>query len=225
MRTIFTSLLAFTALVLTPVVSAQTPDSGTVTANFNWSSPGSLSPAFSSPDETNRAGEYVGNVTFTDNGITFLVSDEDVKEKSRSARFYFGFNTQTCELRVYAESEIIITAPENMTVTSVTFSGPEADSERFFAYNEGSWNNYTFELQGDATQNNVVKFYTESRIEITNTIVTCTPLNAVTDITADIDTTPAKYYDLSGRSVSVDNLTPGLYVKRQGAHASLQVVQ
>ncbi|MBO5052782.1 MAG: hypothetical protein J6C44_00910 [Muribaculaceae bacterium] len=191
-------------------------EDGEIKGSFDWSNPGTLTPAYNAPDADNRSGDYVGNVDFTDNGVTFTVIDNDVKEKSQSARFYYGYNTGACELRIYVNSDIVIKAPAGMTVKSVQFFGPEVGPDYLDLYNQGNWDGMTFNVtEPSATE---VKFYAPARVELSTTTVTCSTLNGVTDIIQDVDTNaPAKYYDLQGRQVNASHLSPGLYIKRQGA--------
>jgi hypothetical protein len=42
----------------------------------------------------------------------------------------------------------------------------------------------------------------------------------VNDIAVDNNNAPVKYFNLNGVEVNSDNLTPGLYIRRQGTKAT-----
>lgn len=211
-------------VTIATVGSIFTINAQTIKATFDWSNPTTLSPSYPSPTETKRSGEYVGNVKFTNNGVTMVVSDEEIKEKSQSARFYFGYNTGVCELRVYTNSDIIITAPTGMSITSIDFMGPEVGEYYLEPYCTGSWNGMIF-TPDDENIHNEVKFYAPSRVEITNTVVTCSRVNAVTDIHDDVDDAQPVYYDLQGRPVDGNNITKGLYICKKGFKSGLHFIK
>ncbi len=55
--------------------------------------------------------------------------------------------------------------------------------------------------------------------------VTVTDLSGIEDIEADDCNAPAEYYNLNGVRVNADNLTPGLYIKRQSGKAAKVLVK
>ncbi len=55
--------------------------------------------------------------------------------------------------------------------------------------------------------------------------VTVTDLSGIEDIEADDCNAPAEYYNLNGVRVNADNLTPGLYIKRQSGKATKVLVK
>lgn len=179
------------------------------TAFFNWASPSSLTPAYTAPDAANRSGEYVGGVEFSDNGVIFKVEDIDVKEKSQSARFYYGYNTSAVELRIYTNSDIVITAPEGKVVRKVMFEGPECGAERIIPYDEKS--TYTDYVWTAGTDARTAKFYCESRVELSTVTVTFAEEASVAGIVAD-NTETFVWYTLSGVSLPSKPSAKGIYI-------------
>ncbi len=51
------------------------------------------------------------------------------------------------------------------------------------------------------------------------------PESGIEGIMADGSDAPAEYYNLNGVRVNADNLTPGLYIKRQGGKATKVLVK
>ena len=49
--------------------------------------------------------------------------------------------------------------------------------------------------------------------------------NGITDITVDNSNAPVEFYNLQGVRVNADNLTPGIYVRRQGSQVSKVLVK
>ena len=184
-----------------------------VTVVFDWTDPSSLTPAFEVPGP-GSLGVYLDGKTITDDGVEFFVDDTEVKEKSRKARFYYGYLTNAVELRVYSNSDIIITAPEGMEVVSVGFTGPEADSEYLTPYAEGAWSGDTWVVAEPARQ---VRFYSEGRCELSTTTVVCKDVSAVRNLIADELDGVEAWYDLSGRALDSRPTVPGIYLLRRAS--------
>ena len=55
--------------------------------------------------------------------------------------------------------------------------------------------------------------------------VTVTEMSGISGIEADDSDAPAEYYNLNGVRVNADNLTPGIYIKRQGSKATKVLVK
>lgn len=185
-----------------------------VTAVFDWSTPTSLTPAYSAPTSSDRYGEYISNIEFSDNGVTFLINDDAVSESSRKARFVYGYLTQTVEMRAYLDSDIIITAPEGMCVHQVIFEGAKVDDNYMLSYDDDS----TF-VDGNwiaGTDAREAKFYVGATINCTKTTVICTEGSGVGDIIADNAAASAEWYTLDGRKLSHNPTLSGVYIKRIG---------
>ena len=195
----------------------------TVTAIFNWSDPSTLSPAYPAPTSTNQSGEYIGNVVFSNKGVTVKINDDNVKELSRKARFYFGYLTQCCEMRAYYESDIIVTAPEGMTVSQISFEGAKVGNEYLIPYDEkSSFSGQTWTAGVAARE---AKFFVDVNINCTAMMVRCTGEAGVDDITADDTDTESQWFTLTGIQLNERPTAPGLYIQRKGAKAERVLIR
>ena len=206
---IFYSRKAIAAIVAI-VISVASLRAESLTAVFNWANPAALIPAFEVPGP-GSLGVYLDGKTITANGVKFFVDDSEVKELSRKARFYYGYLTNAVELRIYSNSDIIITAPDGMVVDAVSFTGPEADSDFITPYGEGYWDGTTWI---PSATGNEIRFYSEGRCELSTTTVLCKTDASVGSIEADA-TAPEQWYDLSGRILPTRPSAPGIYLLRQ----------
>lgn len=71
---------------------------------------------------------------------------------------------------------------------------------------------------------NVRAYVGTSRSAVSNTIE-LTLSNGVEDVAVDNATAPVEYFNLQGMKVGADNLTPGIYVRRQGRTVSKIVIR
>ncbi len=80
-------------------------------------------------------------------------------------------------------------------------------------------------LNGTISGNNVVMnidvMWSGIPIKVTFTSAT----SGITNITVDNSNAPVEYYNLQGVRVNADNLTPGIYVRRQGSQVSKVLVK
>ena len=205
--------------VLATVASAHTSR-----GIFKWSDPSSLVPAYPAPTSDNRYGEYIGSVTFTDNGIKLLIDDSDVAQLSQRARFLYGYVTQEVEMRAYPGSDIIITAPEGMTVNRVVFEGAKADGNYLTSYDENS----TFQGQEWTTSapTATARFLVDVTINCTSITVICTDNAGIDDIKADaIPDSGARWFTITGMELSGRPYTPGLYIKHHNNSARRIIIR
>jgi hypothetical protein len=183
-----------------------------VTAVYNWSDPSSLTPAYTAPTSTDRYGEYIGNVEFSDNGVILKINDDDVKESSQKARFLYGYNTQTVEMRAYPGSDIIVTAPEGMVVSKVEFEGAKADESYMTPYDEsGSFKNGIW-TSGNALQE--AKFYVDATINCTKITVICSGESGVENVSITAPNSSEEWFTLNGERLNQRPTMAGVYVKR-----------
>ncbi len=160
---------------------------------------------------------------FSNSGVSVFVDDSQVSELSRKARLYYGYTTAAVELRFYANSDLVITAPEGMVVESVSFTGPEADGYYLSSYDESSkWSGATW-IAGTLAQE--VKFYCATRCEISTTTVICKESSGVGDIVVDESDAQELWYDLGGRCLIDRPTSPGIYLLRQGSKTTKHVVR
>lgn len=211
------NLIACACLIFAASVSVAQES---ITAVFDWSKPESLDPAFRGPESGDKIGVNLDGAVFTSRGVKFRVDDSRVSEGSRKARFYWAYLTDGIELRAYMDTDIIITAPEGMAIQSVSFTGPQADSDSLTPCDtSGAWSGATWTAGTDASE---VSFYVPVRCELTTTAVTCKAWNAVGSIAADPQ--PGQWYDLSGRPVTGRPSVPGVYLLRRGTSVTRHLV-
>ncbi len=206
-------VFALSLLVSVKAAAEYDPETKVITATFDWTNPKSLMPAYDSPTAENRDGAKVGGVDFFDSGVSFWINDNDVKEQSRKARFYFGYNTQRCELRIYMGSSITIGVAAQC-IQSVTFEGTEVGEDYMTAQAEGSWSGSTWTME---TPSEIALFDIDARCQIARTIVKYTFSDGVDDILVDETNVKSVWYDLSGRALKNQPDTPGVYVEVRGA--------
>lgn len=126
------------------------------------------------------------------------------------------------EARVYINNTMTITAPEDKLVSTVSFTQNTGSTNWLgdwaAAFGEGwseSQKTYTH-AQGVKSVSIVVpgnsRFAT-----MTLTLVNDPDFSAISDIDADNANAPVEYFNLQGIRVDAENLTPGIYVRRQGS--------
>ncbi len=179
---------------------------------FNWKSPLTLTPPFSPATADNRSGEFVGGVEFKGGNCTFYIDDNGIKEKSQSARFYYGYLTQTNELRVYPGSSIVIKASDRQAIKSIAFEGAKVGADYLEAETAGTWSDGVW-TPGKAGQTEV-KFDVLATINCTVTSVSGAEWDSVDDISADSDGEAVSWTDLQGRTYTARPQTAGIYICR-----------
>lgn len=180
---------------------------------YNWESPLTLTPPFSPATAENRSGDYVGGVEFKGNYSTITIDDSAKKEQSQSARFYFGYLTQTNELRVYPGSIIKIVGSERQTIRGVRFSGAKVGAEYLEAniadgkWDEGLWGVNTEEVTE-------VSFTVLATINCTQITVSGNDWDSVDDISVDTEGEIVSWTDMQGRTYNERPQTAGIYLCR-----------
>jgi hypothetical protein len=191
---------------------------------FDWANPTTLSPSYNGPTSSDRYGEYIGGVTFSDNGVTLIIDDSNVSQASQKARFIYGYNTSSIEMRAYVNSDIIITAPEGYGVTNVDFEGAKADELYMTSYDtESTFANGSWAASIPAQE---AKFYVDATINCTKITVTCSESNAVRDIIAgDAETHVEEWYDTLGHKLSTQPTKPGLFILKKNNTAKTILIR
>ncbi len=80
-------------------------------------------------------------------------------------------------------------------------------------------------LNGTISGNNVVMNIDVMRSGIPIKVTFTSTTSGITDITVDNSNAPVEFYNLQGVRVNADNLTPGIYVRRQGSQVSKVLVK
>lgn len=182
---------------------------------FNWEASLTLVPPYPPATAQNRSGATIGGVEFKGEYSVFVINDKDIKEKSQSARFYYGYLTQTNELRAYVGSVVIIKAAKNQAISSVAFEGAKVGSDYLYTETPGTWEQgvWTPTEQG-VTE---VQFAVLATINCTKTTVNGTAWNAVDDISIYADAEIVSWTDMQGRTYTRRPRTAGIYICRRAS--------
>lgn len=185
---------------------------GTWSDIFNWEASLTLNPPYSPATAQNRSGDNIGGVEFKADYTTITIDDSDIKEKSQSARFYFGYLTQANEMRAYASSVIAVKAVANQAILGVTFEGAKVGADYLYTETPGTWDQgaWTPTEQG-VTE---VQFFVTATINCTKTTVSGTEWNSVDDISADTDGAVVSWTDMQGRTYTSRPRSAGVYICR-----------
>jgi hypothetical protein len=202
-------------LLLIAILVCVATAKASVDAVFNWSTPATLTPSFTaSLNSSNRYGDYVSNVTFSDNGVTLVINDDNVTDASQKARFVYNYLTDCIEIRAYANSDITITAPEGYGVSSVTFEGAKADENYLSSTSQGTFakGSWTASLSAQAAT-----FHVDATINCTQITVKCTESNGVNDIIADnASSRSVAWFNILGQKLSSQPSRAGVYIYKNG---------
>lgn len=190
------------------------------TYRFNWAAPQTLDPPYPAPDANNRYGEYIGKDIFTAGPVSLMVDDDYVMQGSQKARFLYGYNTLTVEMRAYMLSTINIMVPEDYTITEISFEESQVRDIPLAYY--GPWGTFkTNRWTASAERVNEVIFDVEATITCTMTTVKVKKVEAAEDSVADIfgdeKDTMVQWLDLNGLTLDKKPSTPGIYLCRKGA--------
>lgn len=206
--------LTLSACCMSAMAAGETTD-----CTFNWSQPATLTPAYPAPTADNRYGEYISNVTFTSGPVEFTVDDSSVKEQSQRARFLYGYNTQTVEMRAYVNSVLQIEVPESESIVSITFEGAKVtDTQLSYAGTYGTFKGSTWTVNpGESVHQ--VEFDVNATINCTGTTVTLATAGVDT-VLADPTAGTSVWYTLQGTRLAAEPAAPGLYIVRNGANTT-----
>lgn len=208
------------ATLCTPVVLAGGDTA--VTGTFDWAKPVTLTPAYRPLSMSDRYGDYIGGVVFTDHSVALTIDDGGVREQSQRARFVYGYNTQCTEMRAYPGSDIIVSAPKGYDVTAVTFTGAKVGADYTTPYDAAS--RFDGGTWTAAQPDSVARFYVDVTINCTMMTVTCHEHGAgLADITVDNEQ-PSAWIALDGVQYATRPEHPGVYVVRNGDKAKPKAV-
>ena len=187
---------------------------------FNWEASLTLNPPYSPATAQNRSGDNIGGVEFKGEYSTFVIDDSAIKEKSQSARFYFGYLTQANEMRAYASSVITVKAVENQSILGIAFEGAKVGEGYLYTETPGTWDEgvWTASAQG-VTE---VQFSVLATINCIKTTISGTEWNSVDDISVDAAGEVVSWIDMQGRRYNSRPQTAGVYICR---HASGKVTR
>ena len=203
-------------------IKANVPVTGNE-ATFNFAEPTTLDPSYTaSGSEQSYLVAEVPGVTFTNNGISVVSNDG-----SSTARLWkCGTQGHGVEYRVYNGATTTVSAQEGMLIKAIEFTGAQLTA---LQYNDVALENATSATWTSAEGVKSVKFEcvtngTYKRADIAKMKVT---FEKTTEGIADIELgeeAPAEYYNLQGVRMEGE-LTPGLYIRRQGNKATKVIVK
>ena len=204
-------------------IKANVPVTGNE-AMFNFAEPTTLDPAYTVPTDLGQSGlvAEVPGTTFTSNGISVVSNDG-----SSTARLWkCGTQGHGVEYRVYNGATTTVSAQEGMLIKAIEFTGAQLTA---LQYNGVALEDATSATWTSAEGVKSVKFEcvtngTYKRADIATMKVT---FEKTTEGIADIELgeeAPAEYYNLQGVRMEGE-LTPGLYIRRQGNKATKVIVK
>lgn len=199
-------------------IKGQQPE--TTGATFNFMDVASLNPAQEDPG---TKGVNVAGVTFTEGNVQLILAENT---NSSVARLWTLTNNRGTVLRLYTTDKATIKAiGEGERIAKITFTVADgATCKPIFTTGTYSDSNYTW-VSGAADGVEEVFFTVEKTSNISKLTVELTSSTGIDDITADDNNAPVEYYNLQGMRVKADNLTPGLYIRRQGNKTTKIIVR
>lgn len=205
------------------------------TATFNFSDPSTLDPAYSKTDAV--ADGTTGNLKidlangdiFTANGIVL-----NANASGNAARLYVqkpDTENEAWSFRFYKNTVLTVSCQEAYKLVSISFepqTNTYATALGKCTFSAGAFadNVLTF----DTAAGHEVKSVTITNpasggatIGLKTMTVTFSTVNAITDVEID-ENAPVEYYNLQGVRINGE-LTPGLYIRRQGNAATKVIVK
>lgn len=205
------------------------------TATFNFSDPSTLDPAYSKTDAV--ADGTTGNLKidlangdiFTANGIVL-----NANASGNAARLYVqkpDTENEAWSFRFYKNTVLTVSCQEAYKLVSISFE-PQTNTYAT-ALGKCTFSAGTFAdnvLTFDTAAGHEVKSVTITNlasggatIGLKTMTVTFSTVNAITDVEID-ENAPVEYYNLQGVRINGE-LTPGLYIRRQGNAATKVIVK
>lgn len=212
---------------------------GSSKATFDFGEDGNVTTLTTSDIEANNVQTADGKnnlsgVMFNNSPLTLLL----LKNSSNTTPRWWGTGTIKPELRVYANNEITVAVSENgYKLSSVEFTRGTAAATNFNALDvtattnlgegqEGTWDKETKTWTApNGIVNNVVFTVTANARMCGITAVYVADPNAtaagIEGIAAENNAdAPVEYYNLQGVRVNGENLSNGIYIRRQGSDVS-----
>jgi len=193
-------------------------------AMFNFAEPTTLDPAYTVPSDLGQSGavaENLSDVQFTSNGITV----SSTGGSSTPRLWKCGTPGHGVEYRVYNGAETTISATTGYVIKSVTFTGAQLTTlnqgdKVLEGATEATW------TSAEGVQSVVFKCVTNGSLKRADIVTIKVTFEKVAEGIADIEAenAPAEYYNLQGVRMNGE-LTPGLYIRRQGHKVSKVVIR
>lgn len=199
-------------------------------ATFDFTDIASLTPAYNADQATddgttgNKLIDVKG-VEFQANGVTVVNAGEGT-----AARLYYQPTKDAWTYRIYKKTTLIITCQSGYALESIAFETQTTSYATALGNSTFSTGTFadgvlSFPAQSANDVNTVssVTITPSATIGFNKMTVTFKPINGVNDIEIDANA-PVEFYNLQGVRVEGE-LTPGLYIRRQGNTASKVLVK
>lgn len=212
---------------------------GKNTATFDFTAEGNIASlqsdaTFVAP--TSGKGVSINDINFQ-NGPIVLSVGKGTNTNNTAQWWYYAGDGRGLECRIYKGNEMNISLVENgYKITKITFEqNPESTTWGSMnittnlgevgattSYAGGMWTNNTKTYEAPATgEVNLVTITPadNSRFAKMNVeyVVDENGVQGIEDIANDDANAPVEYYNLQGIRVNGENLTPGIYIRRQGS--------
>lgn len=213
---------------------------GELSATFDFTSLDTFNDMTDSPQDAIPAasnGISLVNMSFVSGPLKMTFT----QNSGTGARWWNKNNV--LEMRVYRGTTInLFTVQNDFAIKSISFE-QNSGSTNFEGFDfttnvadqNGSWANAqkTWTATSDDNVNMVSMAVKSSTSSATNnyiakinvTYVASPGLTGIDGVEADNENAPVEYFNLQGIRVSADNLTPGIYIRRQGSKASKVLVK
>ncbi len=189
------------------------------TATFNFADPESLDPAQKKPDPSTAI--EVPGVEFTNNGISLVGNGGGTTVRLWPC----GSEGHGVEYRVYNGGNITISASAAYVITKIEFAGAQLNALQYdgVAFTDNESNVFEPATPAASFKFDVVTNGKNKRADFSKITVTFADKAGVEDIELD-NNAPVEFYNLQGVRMNGD-LTPGLYIRRQGSKTAKVLVK
>lgn len=200
------------------------PITGT-TAEFNFADPTALDPYYAEDGEELKADN--ANMYYDVNGVTFTSNGIDVVNNASGTapRLYWQSASDAWSYRMYKNSVTTISCQPGYKIVAVEFETQTDNYAKALAgctFSEGTCadNVLTFAEEKTVTS---VDITITATVGLTGLTVTFEGISGIADVEIN-ENAPVEFYNLQGVRVQGD-LTPGLYIRRQGNNATKVLVK